>query len=155
MLLSNGLQHRPLRSSGFGFPFLQTVHNAGLEKGSDQLKNPPVSDAFPQSAHQPIVRNRVKVALEVHIHHIHITLLHEAIHSPQGVFATPSGAKAVTVRGEFLLEDRLDDVANCPLDDSITHRRNSQRPLLVAAWLQYERPPDQPGVDKSPRATPS
>src|ERR1700722_1200328 len=139
-------EHCPLRDSGFRLPVRQTVHNAGLEKGVDQSEHPPVGNAFPHPAHQPIVRNRVEIALEVDVHHVHVTLLEQVIHSPQRVFAAPFGPKAVAVRGEFLLEDRFHDVPHRPLDDSITHRRNPQRPLLVAARLRYIRPPNQLGL---------
>ena len=105
-------EHRSLRRPGLGFPFLQAVQNAGLQKGLDQPEHPPVRDAFPQPGHQPVVRDRVEVALQVGIHHVHVTLLQQVIHPPQCVFAAPSGPKAVAVLGEFLLEDRFDDVAD-------------------------------------------
>ena len=65
------------------------------------------------------------------------------IHLAQRVFATPSGAKAEAAGGEFLLEDRLDDVADRGLHHSVADGGNPQGPLLVAPRFGDVHPPDR------------
>jgi len=53
---------------------------------------------------------------------------------PRGqLHAAPSGPKPVTVLGKFTLEDGFQHVPDRPLHDPIADRRNTQRPLFLAA----------------------
>src|SRR5713226_2363047 len=57
-------------------------------------------------------------------------------------FASPSGAKAVTVGGEIPFEDRLQHRAQRRLDHPVLHRWYPQRTLLLAPRLGDVVPSD-------------
>jgi hypothetical protein len=91
---------------------------------------------------QAILRNRIEVALQIGIDDVDVTGLEEVLHPPQRLLAAPSGAKAVAVRGEVLLEDRLQHHAKRRLYQTVAYRWYPQGTHLRASRLGNIVPSD-------------
>ena len=61
-------EHRSLRRSLLRRPALQAVQDALLQERFEQLQHSSVRHLLRHPLHQPVVRNRVEVALQVGIH---------------------------------------------------------------------------------------
>ena len=77
------------------------------------------------------MRDCVEVALQVGVDDVGVARFEQFIDSSQCVFASPVGAKAVTVFGEFVLEDWFYHHSHCRLNHPVSDRRDAQRPLLL------------------------
>jgi hypothetical protein len=107
MLLSSGRDHRALRRPLFRRPLRQAVEDALVQGRVDQGQHLPVRHLPGDQRRQAVVRDRVEVALQVGIDDVGVTGLEQPVHPPQRVFTSPSGARAVALRGEVALEDRF------------------------------------------------
>ncbi len=127
--------------AAFGrLPTLEFFEHAGAKKTFHQRHHPPVGDPLFDPRHQPVVRNGVEVAFQVGIDHPGVAALEERVHAAQRVFGPAPRSEAVTVLGEFRLEDRFQDVPQGGLHNAVAHRRNAQRSLFLAAGLGYPSP---------------
>src|SRR6266446_80416 len=122
------------------FPPFHSPHNFLTEPAAQQAKNAPITDALLDPLHQPLMRDRVEVALKVGVDHKRVAFLDELIHFAQRIPAAASRSKPVTHRPERRLEDRFKHKLHCRLNDAILDRRNPQRPRPAIA-LRYLYPP--------------
>ena len=99
--------HAPLRRPLLGRPLLQAVQDALLEERLDQAQHAPVRHLLAHQGHQAVMRDRVEVAFQIGIDDVRVARLEQLVHSTQRVFTSPSGAKAVAVLREVVLEDRF------------------------------------------------
>lgn len=112
----------------------------------DESQQSSVGDALAHHCHQPIVWDRVEVALDVHVHDMRVPCLKQFFHTSQRVLATASGAEPVAVFGEAVFEDWLDGHSHRCLHHAVGDRRNTQRSLLRAARLFNPHPFDRLGL---------
>ena len=124
-----GRDHSTLRAALFGCPLAHAVKDALLEERFDQSQHSSVRDLLTHQVHQAVVRDRVEVAFQIGVDDIGVTGFEQLIHSSQGVFASPSGAKAVAVFGEFVFEDRFDHHPHCRLNHPVSDRRDARSAL--------------------------
>jgi hypothetical protein len=130
-----GAYHGSLRAAFLRGPQGQVLHDILLEKCPDEFQHSPIRNVLTDVGQQWVVRNTVKVGFEVGVHHVRVTCLEKALHFTQSVLTSASRSESVTVRDEYILENRLDHNPQCSLDDSVPHTGNSQRALLLAAKL--------------------
>ena len=81
------------------------------------------------------MRNRVKVVLQVRVHHPEVARFQMPVHFPQRIFASEILPKAEAPRLEFVLKDRLDHHFQGRLNDAVLHRRYTERALPLALSL--------------------
>ena len=81
------------------------------------------------------MRNRVKVVLQVRVHHPEVARFQVPVHFPQRIFAAQTLPKAEAPRLEFVLKDRLDHQFQGRLNDAVLHRRYTERALPLALSL--------------------
>jgi hypothetical protein len=122
------------------FPPFHSPHNFLTEPAAQQALNAPITDALLDPLHQPLMRDRVEVALKVGVDHKRVAFLDELIHFAQRIPAAAPRSKPVTHRPERRLEDRFKHKLHCSLDDTILDRGNPQRPRPAIA-LRYLYPP--------------
>jgi hypothetical protein len=139
-----GADHGPLRAAFLRGPEGHPLHDILLEKCSYQLQHAPIRNITADVGQQRAVRNTVEVGFEVGIHHVCVTGLEQSLHLSQGVLASAPWSEPITVRDEYILEDRLDHDSHCSLDDSVPHTGDSQRSLLLAAELVNIDSTDRP-----------
>ena len=95
---------------------------------------------FVDAETKSIVRDSVKVVLQVGIDHISVACFEQSFDPSEGVFASSPGAKAIGMVGKVDLKDRLQDVDQRRLHNPISHRGNAQWALFRAAWFGDENP---------------
>src|SRR5450631_1118591 len=78
------------------------------------------------------MRDRVKVVLQVRVHHPEVARFQMPIHFTQRIFASEILPKAETPWLEFVLKDRLDHQFQGRLYYAVLHRRYTERALPVA-----------------------
>src|SRR5205823_5217061 len=126
---------RPLRGALFGGPFFEPVEHPLFKERRDQPEKATVRHLLPDQGEKTVFWYRVEIALQVGVDDVDVAGFEQFIDPPQRVLATPSGAKAVAVRGEVVLEDRLQHRAQRRLDHPVSHRWYPQRTLLLAPRL--------------------
>ena len=139
-----------LRGASLRVPSLHPVKDGGFQVRLDQPQHAAVGDALAHLVEKLIVRDRVEVGLQVNVDRVPVAPLDQVVHSAQRVLAPLSGAKAVAVLGVFLLEDGLQHVTQRPLNDSVTNRGDTQRPLLRRPGLVDELPPNHLRPERVP-----
>jgi site-specific DNA recombinase len=142
-LLRSRSDHRALRRSLFGGPFVEPVEHALVEECLDQRQNAPVRHFLPDKGEKAVLRDRVEVALPIGIDDMDVAGFEQFIDPPQRVLTAPSGAKAVTVAGKVLLEDRFQDQPQRRLDHPVTDRGDAQRTLLPTSRFGNVVPADR------------
>jgi hypothetical protein len=98
---------RPLRRSRRGRPSLHVLHDVLPQEAFYQRQNASVADLFRYPRHQPVVRDRVEVALQVGVHHMGVTFLQQPVDLPQRVLAAAFRTEAVAAFPELRLKDRF------------------------------------------------
>src|SRR5882672_1996435 len=131
--------HRSLRRPSFGAPAHHRVHHFLRQVPSQHLYHSSIRHFLLHSRHQPLVRDRVEVALQVRIYNPVIPCFKQSVHSPKRSFASSLRSESVTLFGKIPLKDRLQYVSQCGLRYPVAHRRDSQRPLLAAPGFLYPR----------------
>ena len=116
-------------------PLAQAVHHSLVQELLHQAQDSAVRDSLTHSAHQPIFRDRVEVALQVRIDDVHAAFVQQGFDPFEGMVASPTVPKAIAVLSESDVEDRFQHVQQRCLHHTIPHARNTQRPLFRAAWL--------------------
>jgi len=69
------------------------------------------------------MRYRVKVALQIRIHHPEVARLQILVHFTQRIFAAQTRPETITSRRKFMLKDRLDHQFQGRLYDTVLHSR--------------------------------
>ena len=93
--------HCILRCSRRRPPARHVLHDVLLEKAFEQRQHKPVADRTFDQGHQPVVRDAVKIALQVGIHHPGEPVLRQPVDFPQRVLATASRTEAIAARPEL------------------------------------------------------
>ena len=117
-------QHCALRCSSFRCPSGGRFHDLLLEKRLHQLQDTIVSYLVPDTGHEKIMGDRIKVRLQVGIYYIRVTLLEEQVHLSQCVLTTSARPKPVAVVCEVLFKDGLKNVAQRSLNYPVSDRSN-------------------------------
>src|SRR6267143_2026309 len=123
----------------FAAPAHHRVHHFLRQVPSQHLYHSSIRHFLLHSRHQPLVRDRVEVALQVRIYNPVIPCFKQSVHSPKRSFASSLRSESVTLFGKIPLKDRLQYVSQCGLRYPVAHRRDSQRPLLAAPGFLYPR----------------
>ncbi len=79
---------------------------------------------------QALVRDRIKVAFQVRIHHVGVPFCEQLLHPVNRTLTPPAGPETKTPRRKFALENRLQHHPQCRLYNASPHRRNTQRAFL-------------------------
>jgi len=114
-----------------------------LEEAIQQPHQTTVRHLLADSGQQGSVRDRVEVALQIGIDDMRVPGLQEFVHPPQRVLAAPSGAEAVAVLSEVLLEDRFEHHSQGRLNYSVAYGRYPQRTLLLTSRFGNPVPSDR------------
>jgi site-specific DNA recombinase len=139
-LLCTGSHQSALRGPGFAalpFPIFQ---HSGLQESRDYFQELSVRHLFFHQLHQPGLVDCVEVALDIDVHHVTVAFNQLSIHAPKRVMATAFGTEPVTVLGETVLKDRLQQESNSLLHHPVGHRRDPQRTRFRAAGFGYPHP---------------
>ena len=131
MLARSGLITAPCGVAPFRRPVLKTVQHVLLQVGLDQGQNPAVRHFSLNELHEPRLRDMIKEAFNVRIHHYRVFRFEPGIYLTQSVLATASGTEAVTVFGKVPFEDRFHHVSDRSLHHPVPHSRNAQRPSFL------------------------
>lgn len=132
-----GRDHRSLRRPLLRRPLLQPLQHSLAEIGLQQLQHLPVGHALLHQLHQGLVRDRVKVALQVHVDPPGRPGLQQLCHPPQRILAPSPRPKPIALFGKTRLPDRLQHQLQRRLHHPILDRRNPQRSPLGSPWLRY------------------
>ena len=128
-----GTENSSLGRSGSRSPFVSTIHNAGMQEAPDQRQHAAIGDLRLQLCQQLVMRNRIKIRLEICIQYVHEARFQQVIHATQSVFAAATRAKSIAVLRKVTFEYWLYHVDYRRLDDAISHCRNSERASLIRA----------------------
>src|SRR5215510_10852441 len=90
-----GTDHRALRGPARGRPALHFLDDVLRKKRFNQPQHPLVAHLFLNPLHKPSVRNRVKVASKIGIHHKGGAFSKQLLHFSQRLFAAKPRTKAV------------------------------------------------------------
>jgi hypothetical protein len=113
--------------SAFPFCFLpvRPFDHSLFQQPPDQPQNPPVGNVLAHQNHEPVMGNRVEVALDVHVNDVRVSCTKRFLHAPQRIITTASGAESQAVSGKTVLKDWLNDhshrhapVPRCPVFQS-------------------------------------
>src|SRR5712691_471287 len=97
---------------------------------SNQLQHVPICYSHSQTCHQPLVWNRIKVALQVRVIHRLIPGLHMPAYLLQRLMRASSRSKPIRAIFKVCFKDRLQYEHRRRLYYSVAHRRDAQRPEL-------------------------
>ena len=93
MLLSSGLITAPCGVPCSGVHSWASFQHALLQERLDQRQHSAIRHLPGHQGQQPVLRDRVEVALQVGIDHMDVARLEQLVHPPQRVFAAPPGRK--------------------------------------------------------------
>jgi site-specific DNA recombinase len=140
--LCKGRHHRPLRGTLLGrLPAFEFFEHSGLQALLQQRQDLAVHHALLHQLHQPFLRYRVEVALEIQVPTPGAAFSQQLFHPFYRLPTAPSGSKPVAVLGKVVLEDRFQHVFQGPFHRPVAHRRYAQRTLLLRARFGYPNPP--------------
>src|SRR5439155_14110073 len=123
-------------------PLLEPVQYALFKERCAQREYAAVRYLLPDKGKETIFGDRVEIALQIGVDDVDVAGREQPFDPPQGVLATPSGAKAVAVRREIVLEDRLQHRAQCRLHHPVLHRGYPRRTLFRASRFRNVVPSD-------------
>ena len=110
---------------------------------------PASSMRLPQPVHQDVVVDPVEELLQVHVHHDPPPRLHVRLRGQHRVVRTPPRPEAVAVLAEGGVENRLQHLQQCLLDQPIHHRRDAK--LALATVRLRDRHPSHRAGPVRPR----
>src|SRR5437879_10271781 len=76
-------------------PMLHLLHDVLAQAAFDQSQNASVADLLRHPRHEPVVRDRVEIALQVGVDHLDIAGPQQSIDLPQRVLAASAGPEAI------------------------------------------------------------
>src|SRR3972149_7332700 len=97
--------HRTLRRAPRGRPSPHPLDDVLVQKRSDQLQHCAVANPCRNLTQKRLIRDTVKVAVKVGVHHLGVAFLDEFIDFPQRVFAAAIRAKTGTRLLKLSLKD--------------------------------------------------
>ena len=118
-------------STPYGSPSLHALHDVLAQVALDQIQNASIADLLFYPRHQPVVRDRVEIALQVGVHHMGIAFLQQPIDFPQRILASSTRTEAVAAFPERCLKDRFNRHFERRLHDAVLHARYPQRTGLA------------------------
>jgi len=127
--------HGPLRGPFLRCPLRQTFHNPLLQERFQQPQHPPIPDMLLDLPQQRFMGNATEAVLQIRICDPYISRLKKPIDLTQGISASAPRSKPITSRMESSLENGFHHKSNGALYDSVSHARNTQRPLVSAPGL--------------------
>jgi hypothetical protein len=140
-----GADHRALGRTDRRNPPSILLLDRLLQERLDQIEGASIGDPTLHQGHQGRVRDRVEIRLEVHVHDPEGALPQQGVDALQCHLRRALRTEAVAVIRELVFEDRLDGRPQRRLHDAIAHRRNPQRPQLLAACLGDVTPSNRGG----------
>ena len=127
--------HGPLRGPFLRCPLRQTFHNPLLQERFQQPQHSPIPYMLLNLPQQWFMGNATEAVLQIRIYDPYISLLQKPFDFPQGILASSLRSKPVTLWMENPLENGFHHKSNSALYDSVSHTRNTQRPLFLAPGL--------------------
>ena len=104
-------QDSALRCTCFRCPTRGHFHDLLFQKQLHQRQEAIVSNLVPDTGHEKIMGNRIKIRLQVRIYYIGVALLEKRVYPSQCVLTSTAGPKPVTVIGEVLFKHGFKNVA--------------------------------------------
>src|SRR5215510_793493 len=132
--------HRSLRRAPRGRPSPHPLDDVLVQKGTDQLQHCAVANPLRDLPQKRLIRDAVKVAVQVGIHYKVIAFLDEFIDLAQRVFAAATRAKTVTGVLKLALKNRFGDQLQCRLHNTVFDHGNPQRAHLAAPFGNLHAP---------------
>ena len=105
-----------------------------------KIENAAVADARPQPLDQPVVRDRIEVALQIGVHHEAVAGFDEAIDDPQRILGAASRPEAEARRVEPRVQNWLQHEFDRGLGDAVLDRGNPQRPHSAIPFRDLHAP---------------
>src|SRR6266568_7641734 len=121
-----GANHCPLRTARHRCPPLHVFHDVLLEKPLNELQHPTICNSLSHFREKGRMWNRVKVVLQVRVHHPEVARFQMPVHFTQRIFAAQTLPKAEAPRLEFVLKDRLDHQFQGRLNYAVLHSRYTE-----------------------------
>jgi hypothetical protein len=121
---------------------LQVMHDVLLEPAAQQREDTSITHALLDTPHQPIMRDAVKIALQIGIDHERVAGGNQLSHFAQRIMATASRPKAVARRSKRRFKDRFECELHRRLDDAVLDRGDTQRSRPTIALRDLD-PPDR------------
>jgi hypothetical protein len=105
------------------------LHQTRLKIAADELQHPFVLHLTRHPRHQDVVVDSVEELLQIKIDHETLAGPHIPLRGLHRLMGVATRAKGVTRLGESGLEDRLHNLQQCLLDQSIHQRRYPEHAL--------------------------
>src|SRR5277367_6778256 len=96
---------RALRRASRGGPSRAFRYDVLFQPALDQLEKAAIADPRPQPLHQPVVRDRVEVALQIGVHHEAVARFDQPVDLPQRILAAAPRPEAEAPCMEMRLQD--------------------------------------------------
>ena len=119
---------RALWRSARGGPSPAFRNDFLIEPRLDEIENAAVADARPEPLDQPVVRDRLEIALQIGVHHKAAAGFDEAIDDPQRILGAASRPEAEARRVEPRFQNGLQHEFDRRLGDAVLDRGNPQWP---------------------------
>lgn len=110
------------------------IHDPSVQVRTDQPGHPCVIDAFLESVDQDVVIDPIKELGQVHVHHHALARLDVRPCGLDRIVRAPARSKPVAVFAEGGVDQRLQHLQQCLLDQSIYDRRNAQLTLAAVRF---------------------
>jgi hypothetical protein len=121
-------QRPALRRAQMTLHHYPTIHDAGVQVGTDQPEDSSIIDAPAQPVDQDVVVDPVEELRQVHVHHHALARLHVRTGGLDRVVRPPAGPKPVAVFAEGGVDQRLQHLQQaCWISRSVTVGMPSSR----------------------------
>src|SRR6266566_8560586 len=111
----------PLRCPCFStFPLPHRLHDRLLQVPFDESEHPSVRDFLLHFFREDSMVDRVEVLLDVGVYHPTVSFVQKLLNPAQRVFTASLWPEPVTLFGELLLEDRLQDISESRLYHTVS-----------------------------------
>lgn len=125
-------------------PTFHVLNDVLLQPARQQLQQATIADVLFDFLCKQVVRDAVKVAFEVSVHHVGVAFSQVSIDFPQRVLAAFARSESVTYVQKFFLKDRLYHPFDRRLHDSVFDGGDAQGSRFTACF-GYINPPHRLG----------
>ena len=136
-----GRDHAALRGPGDRPTDLPIFHHPRAQHHTQEFQDRLVTYTFLNRMHQLIQRDRLETVSDIRFHHPAASPPGLIDNDLEGVMRAPPRTEPERAREEIRLEHGLQHDFQRGLHNTVTHGRNRQRPLFLAAGLWYKHPP--------------
>ena len=138
-LLRKGSERAALRCAFRAHTRYPAFHQSRLQIAPDQLQHPFILNLARHPRHQHVVVHTVKELFQIEIDDPPLAGLNIPPRRFDGLVCIASGTEAITRRGKLRIEQRLQNLIECLLNQAVQHRRNAQHanPALRLGYLHF------------------